>query len=86
MSTQIVCPLLNRCCDEMLALRSPTRYRIVLSSCAVDAVSIYPAYRKPFDLIHTGKKKRNGAPAQIRTGDPLLRRQMLYPLSYGRVG
>ena len=25
--------------------------RMVLSNCAVDAVSVYPTYRKPFDLI-----------------------------------
>jgi hypothetical protein len=25
--------------------------KIVLSNCAIDAVSIYPTYRKPFDLI-----------------------------------
>jgi hypothetical protein len=25
--------------------------RIVLSNCAVDAVSVYPTYRKPFDVI-----------------------------------
>jgi site-specific DNA recombinase len=25
--------------------------KIVLSNCAIDAVSVYPAYRKPFDLI-----------------------------------
>ena len=25
--------------------------RIVLSNCAVDAISVYPTYRKPFDLI-----------------------------------
>ena len=25
--------------------------RIVLSNCSVDAVNVYPTYRKPFDLI-----------------------------------
>ncbi|MCI0565094.1 MAG: hypothetical protein MN733_42045, partial [Nitrososphaera sp.] len=33
---------------------SPERARLlrmVLSNCAVDAVSVYPTYRKPFDLI-----------------------------------
>ena len=28
--------------------------------------------------------ERAGAPGGIRTPDPLLRRQLLYPLSYGR--
>ena len=26
-------------------------FRMVLSNCAVDAVSVYPTYRKPFDMI-----------------------------------
>ena len=30
--------------------------RIVLSNCAVDAVSVYPTYRKPFDMIFDGAK------------------------------
>jgi hypothetical protein len=25
--------------------------RIVLSNCAIDATSLYPAYKKPFDMI-----------------------------------
>jgi hypothetical protein len=31
--------------------------KMVLSNCAIDAVSIYPAYRKPFDLIFQRMKK-----------------------------
>jgi len=31
--------------------------RIVLSNCAVDAISVYPTYRKPFDLIFQRAKK-----------------------------
>ncbi len=31
--------------------------RIVVSNCAVDAVNVYPTYRKPFDLIFTRAKK-----------------------------
>jgi hypothetical protein len=30
--------------------------RMVLSNCATDGVSLYPAYRKPFDLIFDGAK------------------------------
>jgi site-specific DNA recombinase len=30
--------------------------RMVLSNCAVDAVSVYPTYRKPFDMIFEGAK------------------------------
>jgi len=36
------------------ALQTKTRgfwSRIVLSNCGIDAVSIYPTYREPFDLI-----------------------------------
>ncbi|MCC2671813.1 MAG: hypothetical protein K0Q72_4284, partial [Armatimonadetes bacterium] len=29
------------------------------------------------------KPREENAPARIRTWDPLLRRQLLYPLSYG---
>jgi len=28
----------------------------VLSNCAIDAASVYPSYRKPFDLIFTRAK------------------------------
>jgi Resolvase, N terminal domain len=31
--------------------------KIVLSNCGIDAVSLYPAYRKPFDLIFQKAKK-----------------------------
>jgi site-specific DNA recombinase len=31
--------------------------KMVLSNCAIDAVSIYPTYRKPFDLIFQRAKK-----------------------------
>jgi hypothetical protein len=32
--------------------------KMVLSNCAIDAASIYPAYRKPFDLIFQRAKRR----------------------------
>ena len=32
--------------------------RMVLSNCAVDAISVYPTYRKPFDLIFERAKTR----------------------------
>ncbi len=47
--------------------------RMVLSNCGVDAVSLYPTYRKPFNLIFQTNKRRNGAPGEIRTPDPLVR-------------
>ena len=31
--------------------------KMVLSNCAIDAVSIYPTYRKPFDLIFQRVKR-----------------------------
>ena len=33
--------------------------KMVLSNCAIDAVSLYPTYRKPFELIFQ-KTKREG--------------------------
>jgi hypothetical protein len=36
--------------------------RMVLSNCAVDAVSAYPTYRKPFDMIFERAKQGNGGP------------------------
>jgi hypothetical protein len=30
--------------------------KMVLSNCAIDAVSLYPTYRKPFDLIFQSTK------------------------------
>ena len=32
--------------------------RLVLSNCAVDAVSVYPTYRKPFDMIFERAKTK----------------------------
>ncbi len=33
--------------------------KIVVSNCSIDAVNVYPTYRKPFDLILTyGKNER----------------------------
>jgi len=31
--------------------------RMVLSNCTIDAASIYPTYRKPFDVIFTKGEK-----------------------------
>jgi site-specific DNA recombinase len=36
--------------------------RIVLSNCKVDAVSVYPTYRKPFDLIFQRVKNEEWLP------------------------
>ena len=47
--------------------------RIVLSNCKVDATSVYPTYRKPFDLIFQQSKMKYSAPGESRTPDPLLR-------------
>jgi hypothetical protein len=46
---------------HFLYLRQPASekarlLRIVLSNCTVDATSIYPTYRKPFDLIFARAK------------------------------
>jgi hypothetical protein len=34
----------------------------VLSNCAVDALIVYPTYRKPFDMIFERTKTGNGGP------------------------
>jgi len=36
--------------------------RIVLSNCKVDALSVYPTYRKPFDLIFNRVKTKEWLP------------------------
>ena len=38
--------------------------RKVLLNCAIDGVSVYPTYRKPFDLI-CKRAKKNGRDGQI---------------------
>jgi len=35
---------------------------MVLSNCAIDAVSLYPTYRKPFDLIFQKAKTEGWLP------------------------
>ena len=39
--------------------------RNVLLNCSIDAVSLYPTYRKPFDLIFNRAKKMNGRGERI---------------------
>jgi site-specific DNA recombinase len=34
--------------------------KIVVSNCSIDATSVYPTYRKPFDLIFTHGKNEGG--------------------------
>jgi PglZ domain len=46
--------------------------RIVVSNFSVDAVSVYPTYRKPFDLIVKRAQKEEWSGGGIRTPDPLL--------------
>jgi len=47
--------------------------KMVPSNCALDAVSVFPSYKKPFDLIFARAKMWNGAPGEIRTPDLLVR-------------
>ena len=44
----------------------------------------FPAKKKPFCLLTEGLSTKRD-PAGIRTLDPLLKREMLYQLSYGIV-
>jgi hypothetical protein len=41
--------------------------------------SLYYTHKKTFDLIFQISKNEDGAPGEIRTPDPLVRSQMLYP-------
>jgi hypothetical protein len=41
--------------------------RIVLSNCKVDAASVYPTYRKPFDLILQRAKTEEWLSRSFRT-------------------
>ncbi len=36
--------------------------KMVLSNCAIDAISLYPTYRKPFDLIFQRTKTEGWLP------------------------
>ena len=36
--------------------------KMVLSNCGIDAASLYPTYKKPFDMIFQRAKWKNGAP------------------------
>jgi hypothetical protein len=47
---RIFCTLVNLPPEKAKLLR------IVLSNCSVDAVNIYPSYKKPFDLIFARAK------------------------------
>ena len=53
--------------------------RMVLSNCAVDAASVYPTYRKPFDMIFDGRKQGNGGAGESRTPGTQFRKLLLYP-------
>ena len=52
----------NQCPTEKAKL-----LKMVLSNCTVDAVSVFPSYKKPFDLIFlfAMRKMKNGAPGGI---------------------
>jgi hypothetical protein len=47
--------------------------RMVLSNCTIDAASIYPTYRKPFDAIFQRAKNDELWPGEIRTPGLLVR-------------
>ncbi len=52
--------------------------KLVVSNFSVDAVSVTPTYRKPFDMIAKRLNLKNGRGGGIRTPDPLLPKQMRY--------
>ena len=58
--------------------------RIVLAICVTGVTTEAQFfYAIPYAGVQAGFE--NGAPETIRTSDLLLRRQVLYPLSYGRI-
>src|SRR5215469_3808404 len=59
--------------------------RIVLSNCKVDAVSVYPIYRKPFDLIFQRAKNEEWRARRDSNSRPSASKaDALIQLSYGR--
>jgi hypothetical protein len=51
---------------------------MMCSNFSVDAVSVEPTYRYPFDLIAKSVKMENGRGERIRTSDPLVPNQVRY--------
>jgi hypothetical protein len=50
--------------------------RMLFSNCSVDAVSVTPTYRKPFDMIAKRARFEEWSGGQIRIDDPVLPEQM----------
>ena len=46
---------------------------LVLSNCAIDAASVYPTYRKPFDVIFAKSKNEGWRARRDSNSDPLVR-------------
>ncbi len=45
----------------------------------MNGASVLYESRKPSDTLSEMREKKTGAPGRIRTADPLVRSQMLYP-------
>jgi hypothetical protein len=57
---------------------------MVLSNCAVGAVSVYPTYRKPFDMIFKRAKNEGMVdPERLELPTPAFEAQCSIQLSYG---
>lgn len=51
-----------------LPLKKPNSSKWVLSNCAIDAASVYPTYRKPFDVIF--QRAKNEEWRALRDSNP----------------
>ena len=59
--------------------------KMVLSNCGIDAVSLYPTYRKPFDLIFQANKTEEWRARRDSNSRPSgSKPDALIQLSYGR--
>ncbi len=52
--------------------------RMLCSNFSIDATSVTPTYRYPFNLIFQRANWKNGRGERIRTSDPLLPKQVRY--------
>jgi site-specific DNA recombinase len=56
--------------------------KIVVSNCAIDAVSLYPTYRKPFDLLFEQVKRKEWCRRGESNPRPRDYETLALPLSY----
>jgi site-specific DNA recombinase len=68
LTTQRCLELANKACFLYLTRKLAEQaelLRLVLLNCAIDRTSVYPTYRKPFDMIFERAKEKNGRGERI---------------------